>query len=81
MKCHYCGKTTDLRPYGPRGSMVCYQCAMSTPERSEEAGRNFGAQLAAITGHVVLDGTEVGPYPAKHNPAVTAILAAARKAS
>lgn len=32
--CHYgCGKTTDLRPYGPGGALVCRPCANATPER------------------------------------------------
>ena len=63
MKCHYCGKTDDLRPYGPRGAMVCFCCAMSTPERKGETERNFGAQLDACGVVAVIDGTEIGPYP------------------
>lgn len=66
MKCHYCDKTSDLRPYGPRGSMVCFKCAMSTPEREAETGKNFSIQLAASGQVAVIDGTEKGPYPAKH---------------
>jgi len=66
MKCHYCATTTDLRPYGPRGSMVCFSCAMATPEREAETGRNFGSQLDAAGPVACIDGTEVGPYPAKH---------------
>ena len=65
MKCHYCEKTGDLRPYGPRGSMVCFACAMSTPARKAETSRNFGAQLQACGPAAVIDGTHVGPYPAK----------------
>lgn len=64
MKCHYCSVTKDLRPYGPRGAMVCFGCAMSTAERKAETERNFQAQLDAIDGPAVIDGTEVGPYPA-----------------
>lgn len=67
MKCHYCEKTTDLRPYGPRGAMVCFGCAMSTPERKDEASSNFGLQLEASGPVACIDGTEVGPYPAKHS--------------
>lgn len=67
MKCHYCEKTTDLRPYGPRGAMVCFSCAMSTPDRKSETERNFGFQLEAAGPVACVDGTEVGPYPAKHS--------------
>ena len=74
MKCHYCEKTTDLRPYGPNGSMVCFGCAMETPERAAEAQRNFAAQLDACGPEVVIDGTEAGPYPAKHHPGAYAML-------
>lgn len=66
MKCHYCDKTRDLRPYGPRAAMVCFGCAMSTPARKEEAARNFGTQLAASGPVACIDGTHVGPYPAEH---------------
>lgn len=66
MKCHYCDKTHDLRPYGPKGAMVCFRCAMSTPEREAETARNFAVQLDAAGPVVLLDGTERGPYPAKH---------------
>ena len=66
MVCGYCNKTSDLRPYGPSGAMVCFECAMSTPERKTDTERNFGLQLD----HCGLDaviGSEVGPYPAKHH--------------
>lgn len=72
--CHYCQKTGDLRPYGPRGAFVCFQCAMSTPERKAETGRNFGAQLEACGPNAVIDGTGVGPYPADHKPGAAEIL-------
>lgn len=66
MKCFYCETTTNLRPYGPRGSMVCFSCAMSSPERKAETSRNFGVQLEAAGPIACIDGSEVGPYPAKH---------------
>lgn len=72
MKCHYCDTAHDLRPYGPRGSMVCFECAMASPERRAETGRNFGVQLDAAGPVVVIDGTKVGPYPAEHHPALAA---------
>lgn len=73
-KCHYCGETTDLRPYGPRGAWVCFDCAMSTPEREAETGRNFLMQLDAAGPVAMLDGTEVGPYPAQHHPDIAALM-------
>lgn len=45
--CHYCGASSDLRPYGPGGAPVCFDCAMSSPERAAEAEANFGALLEA----------------------------------
>ena len=27
-QCDQCGKIDELRPYGPNGSAVCFQCAM-----------------------------------------------------
>ncbi len=26
--CELCGKVDELRPYGPRGERVCFDCAM-----------------------------------------------------
>lgn len=72
--CHYCPKTTDLRPFGPRGAFVCFRCAMSTPERKAETERQFGAQLDACGPNAVIDDTGVGPYPAKHKPGAEEIL-------
>ena len=80
-KCHYCDKTGDLRPYGPKGAMVCFSCAMSTSERKSEAERNFAAQLNAAGPVPMIDGTEVGPYPAKHNPAFSRVLGASTTAA
>lgn len=62
-KCYLCPKTHDLRPYGPKGQMVCFSCAMSTHERQAETERNFMLQLDAAGIVSVVDGTEVGPYP------------------
>lgn len=73
MKCHYCTKTHDLRPYGPKGAMVCFTCA-TTPERKLETAQNFAAQLDAAGPIALIDGTEAGPYPAEHNPDAMAAL-------
>lgn len=66
VKCYYCDKTNDLRPYGPNCAMVCFKCAMKTSERKTEAEKNFVAQLRASGPVVIIDGTNIGPYPAKH---------------
>lgn len=65
MECFYC-KTTEeeLRPYGPKCSMVCFDCAM-LPEHLAETEQNFSMQLDTA-GPIVVIGTEAGPFPFKH---------------
>ena len=31
-QCDMCGEIKELRPYGPNGETICYECAASTPE-------------------------------------------------
>ena len=31
-KCEMCGKVNELRPYGPRGERVCFDCGMKDEE-------------------------------------------------
>lgn len=33
-KCELCGKTAELRPYGPGGKRVCFGCGMIDPENT-----------------------------------------------
>ena len=66
MKCYYCEATHDLRPYGPDYSMVCFDCATSTPEREAESAAKFAVQLNGCGPVAVLDGTLTGPYPLEH---------------
>ena len=73
-KCYYCDTTNDLRPYGPHGSMVCFPCATSTPERDAETGNNMAMQMNASGPIALIDGTEAGPYPAHHHPIVKRLL-------
>jgi hypothetical protein len=40
--CQMCGKKDELRPYGPGGMNVCFDCAMKD---EEEARRQFIARL------------------------------------
>jgi len=60
--CAMCNRVAELRPYGSRGEMLCFKCAMA-PERKAETERAFLAQLDACGPVAVIDGTEVGPYP------------------
>lgn len=41
-QCDDCGEIKELRPYGPNGSMVCFQCGMKD---EDEAIRRFSALL------------------------------------
>jgi hypothetical protein len=50
----------ELRPYGPGGALVCFECAMK-PEHRQETDRQFAERLARIGGSIVL--TERGPAP------------------
>lgn len=40
-KCELCGKIDDLRPYGPNGESVCFDCAM----KDEEAAKRQFSKL------------------------------------
>lgn len=33
--CELCGKTAELRPYGPRGENVCFKCGMKDEEAAK----------------------------------------------
>lgn len=65
----------DLRPYGPGGAMVCFPCAMATPEREADAKAAFGALLGASeavspVGSVII-GQPSGPQPFVPKPGVS----------
>ena len=34
MICHECGKVAETRPYGPKGSEICYECGEKNPART-----------------------------------------------
>lgn len=33
--CDLCGKKDEVRPYGPNGELICYDCGMKNPEVTE----------------------------------------------
>ena len=61
----------ELRPYGPNAAWLCFACMTATPEREAAAKAMFIAQLEAA-GPVAVVGSEVGPYPAEHQPGLLA---------
>ena len=61
MTCYYCETTKDLRPYGPKGALVCFKCAMATPERAKTAEDTYYGILDSIEGPAIL--TDIGPTP------------------
>lgn len=34
-QCDLCGKIAELRPYGPNGECVCFDCGMKDPESAK----------------------------------------------
>lgn len=43
--CELCGKTDELRPYGPRGESICFDCGMKNRSTTDAA---FGAILDSL---------------------------------
>lgn len=77
--CGTCGKPEDfpadskseLRPYGPAGSFICFRCAFADEVSTERAKRAYMTLLdaaAAPTGVAVIGGNR-GPDPFEANPA------------
>jgi len=40
--CKECGKVANTRPYGPKGTDICYPCAKATPAMRELVEHNMG---------------------------------------
>ena len=40
--CEFCGKYLEVRPYGPKGEVICFKCAMKD---EKAAGKQFEKQL------------------------------------
>jgi len=41
-QCDFCGKVAELRPYGPHGECICFECGMRDIDATR---RMFGAIL------------------------------------
>lgn len=35
-KCEMCGKVDELRPYGPNGENICFECGMKDEETTRK---------------------------------------------
>lgn len=44
-ECELCGKIDELRPYGPEGENVCFDCAMKDRAATE---RQFAKAIAGV---------------------------------
>lgn len=57
----------ELRPYGPGGADICFECATATPEREAQADAAFKALLTANEAvspvGVAMIGASDGPVP------------------
>lgn len=57
--------TVELRPYGPGGAPICFECAFATPEKKAQTEGAFGALLDAhdaLPGVTTLSGDGLGKY-------------------
>ena len=35
-QCDLCGKIAELRPYGPKGECICYECGMKNEKTTDK---------------------------------------------
>ena len=35
-QCDFCGEVKELRPYGPKGECICFDCAMKDEETTSK---------------------------------------------
>lgn len=47
-KCELCGKIDELRPYGPKGENICFECGMKDEETTTKQCNRI---LFGITEH------------------------------
>jgi hypothetical protein len=65
-QCDGCGRIEELRPYGPGGSMVCFDCGMKDAAATEA---RFEARLDGVDLAASINATLCGP-PAASLPEV-----------
>jgi hypothetical protein len=53
--CALCGAIEELRPYGPNGESICFDCGMANRETTDAA---FQARMAGVRTVIVSDGRE-----------------------
>lgn len=58
-KCQLCGKEAELRPYGPNGEWICFECGMKNEEVTH---RQFNAFLSG-EGPRIIDTVTKEPHP------------------
>lgn len=46
MKCAFCGKTNETRPYGPKGEEICFDCAMKDDKTKATTERQMNRVLS-----------------------------------
>ena len=46
-KCELCGKVDELRPYGPKGENICFDCKQKNPKSAKRQMRRvlFGEEI------------------------------------
>lgn len=49
-QCDLCGSISELRPYGPNGEAICFDCGMANRETTDAA---FLRQVVGVTEVVV----------------------------
>lgn len=58
--CELCDKVDELRPYGPKGKYICWDCGRKDPQATHERMMSvLEAQLKGVT-HVVLEAGVIG---------------------
>jgi hypothetical protein len=55
--CELCGKKAELRPYGPKGESICFECGMI----DEETTKNKFFDLLNTTDALVVGGEKEKP--------------------
>lgn len=48
-QCDLCAKIAELRPYGPNGEKICFDCMTATPEMEEAARQQFQKRIDGTT--------------------------------